>query len=354
MRQRMEKLLRLNRSVSFQTYYARTSLLILCAACLITCSIVCLAILLFGHAPISLRAILACLITCFGTMVLGGIIIYHQASEISQPLEDASAITKEIASGNFEVTIPDADVPVQEIQDLNRNFKLMAQALKKMEYLNRDFMNNVSHEFKTPISVIAGFVEILQDDNLPEHDRREYLTLFAEEAERLSHLADNMLNMSRLDHQMIVTRRESVNISEQLRKTCILLAERWAAVAPEFDIDLPELYVTSDPDLTQQIWINLLDNAIKYSEGTPMIHISGFSEANQITVWIRDEGIGMTEAQMERMYERFYQGDTSRLQQGNGLGLSIVYRLLELLGGEIRCTSTPEVGTKFEIWLKMS
>lgn len=346
--------MRWNDPVKFQIYYARTSLMTLCIACLIACGLVCLGILLFGHKTISLFAIIMCVITCLGTMILGGIMIYRKAAEISRPLVQISEKTKEIAKGNFEVEVPQPDLPVMEIRTLNDNFNLMAGALKKMEYMNKDFMNNVSHEFKTPISVIAGFAEILQDENLPEEDRKEYLGLIEEEAERLSHLADNMLQMSRLDHQTIVMKRKEVNISEQLRKACIMIAEKWESRSPEFDIDLPELTVSADPDLTQQIWINLLDNAVKYSSGEPVIHITGSRFGNNVRIRIRDEGMGMTEEQMERMYDRFYQADESRQQQGNGLGLSIVRRILELLEGDIRCHSVAEKGTEFEICLKTS
>lgn len=340
--------------VSFQFYYTKTSLLTLCIACLISCSLVCIGILLSGHEKISLFAIVMCVITCLGTMILGGILIYGKAEEISRPIVRIAEITKEIAKGNFEVEVPSADVPVREIKTLNENFNLMADALKEMEYMNKDFMNNVSHEFKTPISVIAGFAEILQDDDLTREARKEYLDMIEEEADRLSHLADNILQMSRLDHQTIITKRKEVNVSEQLRRSCIMLAEKWESRAPEFDIELPELFVTADPDLTQQIWINLLDNAIKYSSGTPVIHITGSSSGDEVRVLIRDEGVGMTEEQMERMYERFYQGDESRQQQGNGLGLSIVRRILELLHGTIQCRSESGEGTEFEIHLRMS
>ncbi len=354
MNNKRKQIIRWKGQVPFQIYYAVTSLATLCIACLITCALVCLGILLFSHAAIPFFAILMCVITCLGTMILGGIMIFRQAEGVSRPLRIVSEQTREIAKGNFEVNVPPSELPVRELRVLGENFNLMSDALKKMEYMNKDFMNNVSHEFKTPISVIAGFAEILQDETLPEDARKEYLQLIREEAERLSHLADNMLQMSRLDHQTLVTRMEPVNITEQLRKCCIMMSEKWESRSPEFDIDFPDLTVVADPDLTQQLWINLLDNAIKYSPDVPVIHITGSSEGGEVTVRIRDEGMGMTPEQMERMYERFYQGDVSHQQQGNGLGLSIVRRVLELLHGSIQCRSEEGKGTEFEICLKTS
>lgn len=356
MKKRFQKILGYDKAQPFRIFYARSSVVTLCLSCLIACFVVCAVVLLFFHPSVSLLAIVSCLLVCAGTMALGAFLLYKKASAIADPIHQVSESARKVAEGDFSVRLPEPEgnLRVEEIDDMVHSFNTMTEALESMEYMNKDFMSNVSHEFKTPITAISGFAEILQEGDIPEEQQKEYLGLIIEESHRLTHLADNMLQMSRLEHQTMVMRKEKVNLSEQLRHTCILLAEKWAEKEPEFDIDLPEIEMETDPDLSQQIWMNLIDNAIKYSGESPVVHVRGTNHEDMVTISIRDEGMGIPEEQQKRIFDQFYQGDTSRIRQGNGLGLSIVSRIIELLDGAIVCESTEGKGTTFTVTLEKS
>ena len=204
------------------------------------------------------------------------------------------------------------------------------------------------------MSSIVGFSEILLEDGLSDSERREYTVLVHDEALRLSRLADNLLRLSKLDAQAIVMRHEPIDVDEQIRQCVILLADRWEPKNISFDIDLPHMQIEGDPDMTKQVWLNLIDNAVKYSDDGKAIHISGQIFPDSVCVRIHDEGIGIPKDKQERIFERFYQCDESHKEKGHGLGLSIVKRILELLGGQIGCSSEPGKGTEMAVALPLN
>ncbi len=215
--------------------------------------------------------------------------------------------------------------------------------------MRKDFVSNVSHEIKTPVSAMMGFAEIMLEDSAIPQDQKEYLTLIYDEAARVSRLCENMLNMSKLENQELVIRHEQVAVDEQIRKCVILLSEKREGRMQGFDLDLPSMPVCSDPDLLQQIWINLIDNAMKYSDPGTVIHISGKNNAHDITVSVQDEGIGIPAEKQSHIFDAFYQCEESHKKAGNGLGLSIVKRILELLNGSIECQSIEGNGTQMTV-----
>ena len=191
------------------------------------------------------------------------------------------------------------------------------------------------------------------EGGISEDERREYTMLVHDEALRLSRLADNLLRLSHLDAQAIVMRHEPISVDEQVRQCIILLADRWEEKSISFDVDLPPMQIEGDPDMTKQVWLNLIDNAVKYSDDGKAIHISGQIFPDSVCVRIHDEGIGIPKDKQERIFERFYQCDESHQEKGHGLGLSIVKRILELLGGQIGCTSEPGKGTEMAVALPL-
>ena len=200
----------------------------------------------------------------------------------------------------------------------------------------------------------AGFAELLQDPALPETDRQEYLKLIREESIRLSALSESILNLSRLDSTEIVVKNERVSVDEQIRKAVILLLEKWGDSRILFDLDLPSITVTTDPDLLEQVWINLIDNAIKYSPDGSTVRIRGAAGKDTVRVVVRDEGAGIPADKLEHIYDRFYQCEESHRKVGSGLGLSIVRRILELIDGTVSCESTEGVGTAMTVELPLS
>lgn len=281
--------------------------------------------------------------------IIGFILLYFAAKFISDPLVRMSKATKEIAKGNFDVVIQHKSR--DELGSLAENFTIMATELKTMEYLRKDFMSNVSHEFKTPLASIQGFVEMLQNKNLPDEEFDQYTNIIIEETDRLNHLCSNMLKMSRLDNQIIYNKSASFALDEQIRKVVLLLEEQWSKKNLEFDICLEPITYWGDPELLQQLWMNLIENAIKFSDEYGGIQISSKERTQEIVVKIADEGIGIAEEKIDRIFEKFYQADASHAQMGNGLGLAIARRIVELCGGTIRCESKTGKGTTFTVML---
>ena len=288
-------------------------------------------------------------ITIFICAVIGSILMAFASKYISTPIKIISNNTKEVAKGNFDVEIQYESQ--DEIGVLAKNFNLMTRELKSMEYLRKDFMSNVSHEFKTPIVSIQGFAELIKNKDLPGDKFEEYTDIIIEESKRLNNLSANMLRLSRLDNQVIQSKKVSFSLDEQIRKTILLLEEFWSRKNIELDIDLERVIYEGDEELIQQIWINLLGNAIKFSSDYGIVYVSLKDSINSIVVEIKDEGIGMSEEIQPHIFEKFYKGDTSRSGSGNGLGLAIVKRIIGICNGTIHFQSKKELGTCFTVTL---
>ena len=340
--------------LSLRIKLAAASILTLCIACCFSCFLVVMGFYFIYDEPITGKiAVLMCLIVCALTMLVGGVILWHEALYITNPIKRISEGVQKVADGDFTAQIEyvkrnkklQENFYTDEIDELANNFNKMVQELNGMDYMRKDFMSNVSHEIKTPVAAITGFSEILMDGGLQEEEQKEYLSYLNQEALRLSRLSENMLRMSRLDHQYIVEKKLSVQVDEQIRRCIILLGEKWSEKNIDFDIRLESCSILSDYDLLFQVWTNLIDNAIKYSHQEGTVHITSRLEQGMLVVKITDEGIGIAPEKRSKIYDKFYQCDESHKKQGSGLGLSIVKRILDLLQGSIECESSEEKGT---------
>ncbi|MBO5650865.1 MAG: HAMP domain-containing histidine kinase [Selenomonas sp.] len=333
-------------------YHSLTTLLTLALCCGVSSLLVYLLDSLTG---LQLELPVALIICSLLTIVSGALLLAWEAGYYIRPAQSVVEATGRIAKGDFAVRVPQPEnlVSTEEGLLLIENFNRMAKELQSIDHMQKGFTGSVSHEFKTPLSSIVGFSEILLEGGLTEDERREYTGLVHEEALRLSRLAENLLRLSRLDAQAIVMRHEDIVVDEQIRQCVILLAERWEAKDISFSLDLPAMPIESDPDMTKQVWLNLIDNAVKYSEAGSTIQITGELAADSICVRIRDEGIGIPEDKQAHIFERFYQCDESHQEKGHGLGLSIVKRILELLGGQIACQSQLGKGTEMVVALPL-
>jgi signal transduction histidine kinase len=338
--------------ITLRLYFALAATVTLCFACLISCALVILGVKLFYHEPLTSAAvILLCLLVCALSMLLGGIMMFFGSIHLTKPLEIVSAAVQKVAKGDFTVKIPrDAAkrgkyLYTNELDELSENVNKMVTELNGMDYMRKDFMSNVSHEVKTPVAAITGFTEILLEDNLEDEDRKEYLRVVNQESRRLSILCENMLRMSRLDNQQIVVRKDEFRIDEQIRKCIIMLSEKWSGHNIEYDLQLSPAVIESDADLLMQVWTNLIDNAIKYSPQTGTIRIVETFRKKELIVSIQDKGIGISNEKLPKIFDKFYQCEESHKKQGNGLGLSIVKRILEILNGNITYDSEENAGT---------
>ena len=283
-------------------------------------------------------------------MLLGYVASYYLMNEIFTPLEKLSEASQQIARGEFDVKV-DYDGSVEEIENTFQNFNFMVQELNSVEIMRNDFIANVSHEFKTPLSSITGYVTLLQDSDLTEEERHEYIQMAFFNIEKLNDLTENILRLSKLENQSTMSLPVTYRLDEQIREAIVLLEPKWSAKNIALDLDLPKTYYTGQQALLFQVWTNLIGNAIKFSEQNSSIFVSVKEADSYIEVMVSDNGIGMSEETLAHIFEKFYQGDSSRKEQGNGLGLALCKEILELCDGNIYVSSTPGKGSVFMVQL---
>ena len=344
---------------TLRKYIAIVSILTFISSCIISTAITIGAIKIFYKEAITYeKLVLVCILILVLALIIAWFSLWVGAGHLTKPLIDVSNTVKQVAEGNFKVNIKRRDTTkceyeyINEVDELAKNVNKMVAELDGMDYMRKDFMSNVSHEIKTPIAAITGFTEILLDGSIDESERQEYLEVINKESMRISRLCENMLHMSRLDSLVIVANLQKIRLDEQLRKCIILLSEKWSNKEIDFSIDLEEVSILSDYDMLQQVWINLIDNAIKYSRENCKIDIS-VKRLNDksVKVSISDNGIGIEEGKLHRIFDKFYQCEASHKKSGSGLGLSISKRIVELLNGTIECKSKKDSGTTFEVTL---
>lgn len=290
--------------------------------------------------------------TCVMTVLLGGSALWYVSKFVTDPIIKVSKAVKKIAEGDFSVQIE--AVGKDEIGQLAVSVNKMVKELNGMEYMSKDFMSNVSHEIKTPVSAITGFSELLLDGNFSKEKEKEYLSCLYSESLRLSRLSDNMLKMSKLDNQEIITDRKEFYVDEQIRKCMIFLSEKFEEKEIEFELNLKKCKIKNNFDLLYQVWMNLIENAVKFSKEKGKIYVSAAynQDKTEIQVIIKDEGPGIKADKLPKIFDKFYQCDESHKTEGHGLGLSIVKRIIELTGGDVQCISQENEGCEFRIILR--
>ena len=266
-----------------------------------------------------------------------------------QPIRRLIAAINEVAVGNFSIKLQFKGI--SELEELSESFTKMTAELSSIETLRRDFINNFSHEFKTPIVSIRGFAKLLKDGDLSEEERQEYLGIIIAESERLANLSTNVLNISKYESTQILVDKKPFQLDEQIRRAGLLLEPKWSTKGLIINLELAAVVFRGDENLTQQIWLNLLDNAIKFSHSGGVIDVTLSEAASEVIFAIRDEGIGMSEETAKHIFDKFYQGEKSHANVGNGLGLSLVRSIVELCGGEVRVESRAGGGSLFEVRL---
>lgn len=269
---------------------------------------------------------------------------------ISAPVHQLTVATSRVQGGDFDVRLP-GNVP-GEMGDMMRSFNAMTESLGQTAYLQKDFISSISHEFKTPIASIRGFVKLLQMPGITDEQKAEYIALIAQESDRLSRLSETLLRLTALEQQTAPAAISRFSLTEQLRQVILRTEPTWSQRGIEWQLDMDEdVIIESDEALLSHVWINLIQNALKFSpDGSSMI-VTASQHADKAIVAIQDHGCGMDEATMKRIFDRFYQADRSRKQEGVGLGLCLVKRILDMLGGHIDVASVPGEGSTFTVTL---
>jgi signal transduction histidine kinase len=257
--------------------------------------------------------------------------------------------TKEVASGNFNIRVEESGI--REVARLAKSFNEMAKELSSIETLRSDFISNISHEFKTPIVSIKGFARRLKRNSLTEEQRNEYLDIIISESERLTRLSSNVLLLSRLENTEKDIEKAEYSLDEQIRRAILLLEPQLQKKQLEVDARIETVQIFAGEEMLNHLWINLLGNAIKFSPNGSTVKITVLQKDNEAIVTISDMGEGMDDDIKKHIFVKFYQGDSSRATEGNGLGLSLVKRILELENGSISVESEPGKGTRFTVTL---
>lgn len=286
---------------------------------------------------------------CLVSILIGTFLSILFSKAPLQPFREIMEATDKIAAGNYNVRIH-LKGP-EELRTLSDKFNHMAAEIGSVEMLRTDFVNNFSHEFKTPIVSIRGFAKALKWEDLSKKERDEYLDIIITEAERLSELSTNVLYLSKLENQSILTDKKNVNISEQIRLSIALLDKKLSEKQIGIIFDSDEFFINGNEEMLKQVWINLLDNAIKFSPYKGKIEIRIKELYDAIIVKISDEGKGISPKEKLRIFDKFYQSDESHATKGNGLGLSIVKKIIDLHNGRISVDSSDK-GSTFSLKLK--
>ena len=281
------------------------------------------------------------------SLILGGVAVFFSSRLPLKPVNEIINKMNRLASGDFETRLKFGSTMSAHpaVKELTTSFNKMAEELENTELLRNDFINNFSHEFKTPIVSITGLACLLEAGDLTEEQRVQYARAIREESMRLSSLAGNVLNLTKVESQAILTDISSFNLSEQVRSAVLLLEEKWTGKEIDLQLDFDEHVVEGNEELLMQVWINLVDNAVKFSPcgGTVELDISDAGQS--LCVKISNTGNEIPPEKQDKIFAKFYQADESHATQGNGIGLAIVRRIVELHGGRVELCSGNGVTT---------
>lgn len=281
------------------------------------------------------------LIMAASSIVVGTLLTLLTRALPLGPLNRSINQMNRLASGDYSARIalrkPFCKFP--ELAEFADSFNKMAQELENTELLRTDFINSFSHEFKTPIVSIAGFAKLLRRGNLTLEQQSEYLAIIEDESLRLASMASNMMQLSKLENQEILTNITTFNLSEQLRSCMLLLEKQWSAKDIVPDMEFPEYDLQGNEEMLRQVWINLFDNAIKFSptQGDLLVRID--ARQDSLCVSVINSGNDIPPEKFSRIFQKFYQADESHAAKGNGIGLAIVKRITELHQGSVTAES---------------
>lgn len=286
------------------------------------------------------------------SLVIGGSLAFFSSRIPLKPINNLINQLNRLAAGDFDARLEFGSTLSSHpaFKEITESFNKMAEELGNTEMLRRDFINNFSHEFKTPIVSITGFAKLLNKGNLTDEQRALYLRSIEEEAVRLSYMATNILNLTKVENQSILTEVTRYNLSEQVRSAVLLLESKWEEKNVDLQLDFDEFFIEANEELLKQVWINLIDNAVKFVPrcGTVAIKIAEAGSFFKVTV--SNTGKEIPEEKQEKIFNKFYQADESHASEGNGIGLAVVKKITELHNGKITVKSENGV-TSFTVIL---
>ncbi|WP_368900999.1 sensor histidine kinase [Oceanobacillus oncorhynchi] len=289
------------------------------------------------------------------TIILSILFVLFSTNYLIKPISRLSDATKQLAKGDFQVNALSTKRK-DELGELSSSFSQMAKQIVENEQVRKEFVSNISHDIQSPLSNIKGYTNLLEDNELTEKDRQQYISIINEEAGRLSTMTDQLLLLASLDHEKHIVKKKHFNVSSQLKN--LLKSYQWLIHEKEIMLSytLPDLEIYGDPSLLNTVWDNLLSNALKYNQSGGSIDIQFTYTNEQCSISFTDTGIGISEEEAERIFDRFYRADASRTRsvKGTGLGLSIVATIIDLHGGTVIARPGETAGTIFIVTLPIS
>ena len=308
-----------------------------------------LATLLFYLTDIDSLFLIFLLVLIF-CLIIGAVVTIFFSKWFFDPIKKLRIAMGKVADGDFSVRLK-TESSSKEIQEVYSGFNLMAHELTSTEILQSDFVSNVSHEFKTPINAIEGYTTLLQGCDDLDEEHQEYVEKILFNTKRLSRLVGNILLLSKIENQEIQTHQTSFRLDEQIRQSIVALESAWTAKELELDVDLEDITYTGNESLMHHVWDNLIGNAIKFNPQCGLLKISLKKEDKHVIFTVTDSGPGLSEEAIKHLFDKFYQADTTRKEEGNGLGLALVRRILTIVGGDISAENLAGGGCTFTVKL---
>ena len=288
------------------------------------------------------------------TFLFGTIDFLRRRATVDRPVKRITDATQKIMQGDFSVRIqPIRGVGADGFNQIGEAINKMAEELSGTETLRTDFIANVSHELKTPLAVMGNYATMLQRPGITEEEKNEYARAISEAARRLAQLITNILKLNKLENQKIFPQPEEFDLGEQLCECLLQFEDAWERKNLNIETDIAEdIRLRTDPELLSLVWNNLISNAVKFTPEGGTVGVTLQIEGNFVVVSVRDTGCGMKPETGMHIFEKFYQGDTSHATQGNGLGLALVKRVVDILNGEIGVQSVYGEGSTFTVKFK--
>lgn len=329
-------------------WFFLSCIIILSAAAIATL----VAVLLFAFDVTNSTTAMVLLCIAVAIAAVAAVLSMLMSRVILAPVTRLSEASRQIARGEFGLNLT-YDGTIPEFQDTYQSFNTMAKELSAIETLRSDFIANVSHEFKTPLTAIEGYAMLLQDHELPQKEQAECAEKILQSAGRLSTLVSNILMLTKLEQQTDRVEKAPFWLDEQLRQVMVGLEPLWGAKDLELDLELEPLRCNGSEDLLYHVWSNLLSNAVKFSPNGGVLSVRLEKREKSAVFTVTDRGPGMTADVQRHIFDKFYQGDHSRRQEGSGLGLPLAKRITQLCGGTISVQSQPGQGSTFTVTLPM-
>jgi len=286
------------------------------------------------------------------SLIIAWILSFFIGRVLLKPIENIQNAMHQVTQGDLNINLEEKS-KFEEIENIYHSFNIMMKELRSTQAMQKDFISNVSHEFKTPLNAIEGYATILQDSTLSDEEREECIKEILSTTKEMTDLIVNILLLSKVNNHAIDYKKEDFSLDEQLRKVVVMLEPMWAQKNIEFDVDFEEIIYCGHEGLMQNVWRNLIENAIKFTPYNSKIKLTLHKIDSNIIFTVSDEGEGIKEEEKDLIFNKFYQSDTSHKQEGNGLGLPLAKEILNVFNGNISVENLTPRGCKFTVTISI-